>query len=226
MGKLIVLEGLDGSGKGTQSRYLAEQLEKAGKKVRLIDFPKYGSAGAALVELYLQGGLGGKPEDTGAYAASMFFAADRYVSYRQDWKKDYLDPDTVLIANRYTTANAYHQLSKMERADWDVFLTWLWDFEYSKLGLPAPERVILVDVPQSVSDANVEKRSLETGVSKDIHEQDREYLHRCREAALYVAETCGWTVISCADENGAQYPVEVIGKTIREALADLIGTDL
>jgi dTMP kinase len=222
MGKLIVLEGLDGSGKGTQSRYLADNLEKAGKKVRLIDFPKYGSDGASLVELYLQGGLGGKPEDTGAYAASMFFAADRYVSFRQDWQKDWMDPDTVVIANRYTTANAYHQLSKIERAEWDGFLAWLWDFEYEKLGLPAPDRVILVDVPQSVSEANVEKRSLETGVKKDIHEKDREYLHRCREAALYVAETCGWTVISCADEKGNQYPVETIGRSIEEELADLL----
>lgn len=222
MGKLIVLEGLDGSGKGTQCRYLAENLEKEGKKVRLIDFPKYGSQGATLVELYLQGGLGGKPEDTGAYAASMFFAADRYVSFRQDWGNDFTDPDTILIANRYTTANAYHQLSKMERADWDPFLAWLWDFEYQKLGLPAPDRVILVDVPQSVSDANVEKRSRETGVTKDIHEKDREYLKKCREAALYVAETCDWTVISCADEAGCQYPVEVIGSAIREALADLL----
>ena len=222
MGKLIVLEGLDGSGKGTQCRYLADNLEKAGKKVRLIDFPKYGSDGASLVELYLRGGLGGKPEDTGAYAASMFFAADRYVSYRQEWQKDYLDPDTVIIANRYTTANAYHQLSKMDRTDWDGFLAWLWDFEYTKLGLPAPDRVILVDVPQSVSDANVDKRSRETGVDKDIHEKDREYLRRCREAALYVAEACGWTVISCADENGKQYSVEVIGDAVREALADLL----
>ena len=76
MGKLIVLEGLDGSGKGTQSRYLAEQLEEAGKKVRLIDFPKYGSDGASLVELYLQGGLGGKPEDTGAYQNSAYYAGE------------------------------------------------------------------------------------------------------------------------------------------------------
>ena len=213
MGKLIVLEGLDGSGKGTQSRYLADNLEKTGKKVRLIDFPKYGSEGASLVELYLQGGLGGKPEDTGAYAASMFFAADRYVSFRQDWQKDWLDPDTVVIANRYTTANAYHQLSKMEREEWDGFLAWLWDFEYVKLGLPAPDRVILVDVPQSISDANVEKRSLETGVKKDIHEKDREYLHRCREAALYVAETCGWTVISCV-KDGAMRTIEDIHEEI------------
>ncbi len=222
MGKLIVLEGLDGSGKGTQSRYLADNLQKAGKKVRLIDFPKYGSQGAALVELYLQGGLGGKPEDTGAYAASMFFAADRYVSFRQDWQRDFADPDTILIANRYTTANAYHQLSKMEKDQWDTFLDWLWDFEYVRLGLPAPDRVILVDVPQSVSDANVEKRSRETGVQKDIHEKDRMYLMRCREAALYVAEKCDWTVIPCADADGKQYPVETIGSAIAEALHDLI----
>ena len=130
--------------------------------------------------------------------------------------------ETVVIANRYTTANAYHQLSKMDRADWDAFLAWLWDFEYQKLGLPSPDRVILVDVPQSVSDANVEKRSRETGAVKDIHEKDREYLHRCREAALYVAEACGWTVLSCADEEGVQFPVEVIGEAVRNALADLI----
>ncbi len=222
MGKLIVLEGLDGSGKGTQSRYLADNLRSAGKRVKMLDFPKYHSDGASLVELYLGGGLGGKPEDTGAYAASMFFAADRYVSYRQDWQADHLDADTLLIANRYTTANAYHQLSKMDRADWDDFLAWLWDFEYTKLGLPAPDRVILVDVPQSVSDANVEKRSLETGVTKDIHEKDREYLHRCREAALYVAAKCGWTIISCADEDGKQYSVEEIGEKIHESIKDIL----
>ncbi len=222
MGKLIVLEGLDGSGKGTQSRYLADNLIKAGKKVKLIDFPKYGSDGASLVELYLGGGLGGKPEDTGAYAASMFFAADRYVSYRQDWQADYEDADTLLIANRYTTANAYHQLSKMDKCDWDAFLTWLWDFEYTKLGLPAPDKVILIDVPQSVSNANVEKRSHETGVAMDIHEKDPVYLQRCREAALYVAEKCGWHVVSCADNEGKQYPVEVIGQRIQTALAGVL----
>ena len=213
-----MLEGLDGSGKGTQSRLLAERLNKEGKKVRLIDFPSYGSAGASLVELYLGGGLGGKPEDTGAYAASMFFAADRYVSYRQDWGKDWQDPDTIVIANRYTTANAYHQLSKMDKDQWDGFLAWLWDFEYTKLGLPTPDQVILIDVPQSVSDANVEKRSRETGAVLDIHETDHAYLHRCREAALYVAEKCHWNVVACADANGQQYPVDVIGEKIWQTI--------
>jgi len=222
MGKLIVLEGLDGSGKGTQTRRLCDIYTKAGYKVRMLDFPAYGTPGAAMVELYLKGGLGASPADTGAYAASMFFATDRYVSFRQDWQKDFLDPDTLLIANRYTTANAYHQLSKMPREAWDSFLTWLWDFEFDKLGLPAPDLVVFIDVPQAVSDANVEKRSRETGVKKDIHETDNAYLSLCREASLYTAEKCGWQVVSCADESGRQLSIETIGKKIEQLAAPFL----
>lgn len=221
MGKFIVLEGLDGSGKGTQSKLLAEQLEGEGYRVRILDFPVYESESSAFVRLYLNGGLGGKPEDTGAYAASMFFAADRYVSYRQDWQADCGREDTVVIANRYTTANAYHQLSKQPETEWDAFLDWLWDFEYTKLGLPAPDRVILLDVPQWLSDANVEKRSRETGQAMDIHETDRQYLAKCRKAALYVGEKCGWTILPCADDK-AQFPREQIASEIRNTLKDLI----
>ena len=221
MGKFIVLEGLDGSGKGTQSKLLANQLEKEGYRVRILDFPVYESESSAFVRLYLSGGLGGKPEDTGAYAASMFFAADRYISFRQDWMADWEKDDTILIANRYTTANAYHQLSKLPEEEWDAFLDWLWDFEYTKLCLPSPNRVILLDVPQWLSDANVEKRSRETGQAMDIHETDREYLARCRKAALYVAEKCGWTVLPCADDK-AQFSREQIAGEIRRVLNDLI----
>ncbi len=207
MGKLIVLEGLDGSGKGTQTDLLIDSLRKNGKKVKKIDFPDYGSDGAALVELYLKGGLGGSPFDTNAYAASMFYAADRYVSFRREWSADYADPDTVIVANRYTTANAYHQLSKLEKAEYSAFLDWLWDFEYGKLGLPSPDLVLLLDMPASLSEKMVEKR----GADKDIHELDTGYLERCREAALYVADVCGWTVISCGEENAdVPYPREKI----------------
>jgi len=221
MGKFIVLEGLDGSGKGTQSTLLAAQLEKEGYRVRIIDFPVYNSESSAFVKLYLNGGLGGKPEDTGAYAASMFFAADRYISYRQDWQADYGREDTILVANRYTTANAYHQLSKLPEREWDGFLDWLWDFEYNKLALPVPDQVILLDVPQWLSDANVEKRSRETGQAMDIHETDHQYLARCRKAALYTAEKCGWTIVSCADEK-AQFSRERIASAVREVLRALI----
>ena len=221
MGCLIVLEGLDGSGKGTQTDLLIETLRKSGRKVRKIDFPKYGSAGASLVELYLNGGLGGSPFDTGAYAASMFYAADRYVSFRQDWGKDYADPDTVIVANRYTTANAYHQISKLKKEEYDSFLAWLWDFEYTKLGLPEPDLVLLLDMPASLSAKMVEKR----GEKKDIHELDTDYLSRCREAALYVSRACGWTVIPCGNEASAEpYPRErILGEITAAAERVLAG---
>ena len=205
MSKLIVLEGLDGSGKGTQTQLLREYLEKSGYRTHVIDFPNYNSEGSALVKLYLGGGLGDHPDDTNAYAASMFFAADRYVSYINQWRQEYLREDTVVIANRYTTANAYHQLSKMPGRDWDAFLDWLWDFEFEKLGLPAPDGVILLDMPESVSTALVRKRSEETGRVMDIHELDTDYLSRCRRAASYAAGKCGWHVIRCADD-GAEEP--------------------
>ncbi len=223
MNKFIVLEGLDGSGKGTQTELLREYLESVGKRVRVIDFPAYGTPGASLVELYLGGGLGAHPDDTGAYAASMFFAADRYVSYVNDWKKDYDDPEAYVIANRYTTANAYHQISKLPEAEWDTFLDWLWDFEFGRIGLPAPDRVLLLDMPDTVSDELVRRRSEATGAKLDIHEQDTAYLRRCREAAHYVAGKCGWTVIACAADGDTEPASrEEIAEKIRDAVKDLL----
>ena len=201
MSHFIVLEGLDGSGKGTQTERLRQRLENEGKRVRVIDFPDYSSEGCTLVKMYLDGKLGADPDDTNAYAASMFFAADRYVSFVTSWKADYENEDTVIIANRYTTANAYHQLSKMPEGEWDSFLEWLWDFEFSKLGLPRPDRVILLDMPERISSSMVRHRSEATGRKMDIHETHEDYLLKCRRAASYVAGKCGWSVISCADEQ-------------------------
>jgi len=223
MGKFIVLEGLDGSGKGTQTELLCKRLESEGRRVRVIEFPDYASDGSMLVRMYLNGRLGADPADTNAYAASMFFAADRYVSYVTSWRDDWRDPDTVVLANRYTTANAYHQLAKLPEDAWDGFLAWLWDFEFSKLGLPAPDAVLLLDMPERVSSALVKRRSAETGQKLDIHETHGEYLRACRRAASYVASSCGWRVISCAPEDGEEpYPREVIADRVREALADIL----
>jgi len=223
MSKFIVLEGLDGSGKGTQIELLREYLINNGKRVRVIDFPDYASEGSTLVKMYLDGKLGQNPSDTNAFAASMFFAADRYVSYVTGWKEDYLKDDTYIIANRYTTANAYHQLSKMPEDEWEGFLSWLWDFEFGKLGLPSPDRVILLDMPESVSSALVRSRSAETGRKIDIHEKDEGYLLSCRRAANYTAEKCGWTVIKCAgEEDTVPYPREKIAADIADSIADLL----
>lgn len=86
-GKLIVIEGLDGSGKGTLSSMLFREMQKRERQVRKISFPMYGTPGAAPVEVYLSGKLGEHPEDTGPYAASTLYAVDRYLSYRADWGK-------------------------------------------------------------------------------------------------------------------------------------------
>ena len=217
MGKLIVIEGLDGSGKGTQSHLLAENLRAEGKRVRELSFPHYESESSALVRFYLNGGLGASPDATNAYAASMFFAADRYITYATDWKRDYLDPDVTLIANRYTTANAYHQLAKLPREAWDEFLAWLWDLEFTRLGLPRPDAVVALSMEPEISHALILRRSAATGVAQDIHEADADYLARCYEALGYAAASLGWILLRCTDGT-APYPIEEMQRRIRAAL--------
>ena len=217
MGRLIAIEGLDGAGKNTQSEKLCRYLSTRGIKVKKIDFPNYSGKGSTLVKMYLDGELGPSPDDTNPYAASSFFACDRYISYVTEWRDILRDPDSVVVANRYTTANAYHQMAKMPRGEWDAFLEWLWDFEFGKLGLPHPDDVILLVLPPEISLGNVEKRSRNFNVKLDIHEKDTEYLSRCYEAALYAADKLGWKVIDCA-EDGRQLGVDDIFTKIFAAL--------
>lgn len=197
MGKFIAIDGLDGSGKGTQSEILVERLKREGERVRVLSFPMYESDSSLFVRMYLEGKLGSKPSDTNAYAASMFFATDRYVSYRTDWKKDIDDPDTIVVANRYTTANAVHQLSKLPEDEWEKFLAWLWDFEFGKLGLPEPDLVLYLELPPKLSLSLVKSRSSSTGQKMDIHELDTAYMDKCYEAALYSCKKLDWCQIKC-----------------------------
>ena len=197
MGILITIDGLDASGKETQSNLLCEALRARGKRVRLLSFPMYGERSAVPVEMYLSGALGGEPTDTNAYAASSFFSVDRYISFRTDWCADLADPDTVVVTNRYTTANAVHQLSKLPRDQWEGFLAWLWDFEFDKLGLPRPNCILYLEMRPDISRRLLAARSAETGRAQDIHERSCDHLERSYEAALYAAETLGWHKISC-----------------------------
>ena len=150
MSTFIAIDGLDGSGKETQSKMLVSALEKKGYPVRYLSFPMYESESSALVRMYLNGKLGDKPSDTNAYAASTFFACVRYASYKSDWKLDCDSPDKIIVANRYTSANAVHQLSKMPKAEWNSFLSWLWDYEYEKLGVPAPDLVLYLEMTPEI----------------------------------------------------------------------------
>ena len=207
-GKLIVFEGTDGSGKATQSGLLCRRLEEAGKPFRKIDFPRYGEPSAAMVEQYLGGALGKDPGAVNAYAASTFYAVDRYASYKQDWGEFY-DAGGLVVADRYTTSNAVHQASKLPQGEREAYLAWLFDFEYRLLGLPKPSLVIYLDVPTELSEQMMRRREAATGTHADIHEQDIAYLRACRENARQVARSCGWQVVSCA-EGARMRPVEEI----------------
>lgn len=196
---LIALDGLDGSGKETQTRLLENALHEKGIPCRSVSFPTYDSEMSAAVKLYLSGRFGKDPNAVNGFAASSFYAVDRYCSYMLDWKKDY-DEGTVILANRYTTANAVHQLSKLPAEEYDAFLDWLFDFEFGKLTLPKPDLVLYLCVPPSVSMALVESRSAETGRTTDIHETNKQHLYDSYRAALYSAKKLGWAKIDCAKE--------------------------
>ena len=217
MGRFIVIDGLDGSGKETQSLILKKHLEEKGVNVRYISFPCYENDSSLFVKKYLNGELGSRPEDTNAYAASSFFAADRYLSYRTDWKKDIYDPDTVVIANTYTTANAVHQLSKLPKEQWNGFLSWLWDYEFYKLGIPVPDAVIYLEMHPDISYKLIKSRSEKTGRATDIHENDGSFLYKSYEAALYASDRLNWSRICCY-EGENPLTIEEISELVRTAL--------
>lgn len=215
-GRLIVIDGLDGTGKSTQIQAVYERLRKEDDRILSISFPDYEKPSSALVRMYLNGELSQDAGGVNAYAASSFYAVDRYASYKQYWEKEYLDGYTVLAA-RYTTSNAIYQMEKLPVSQWDSYLDWLSDYEYQKLGLPSPDRVILLDMPRSVADRLILSRYAGDESRRDLHERDLSYLERCREASLYAAKKQGWTVIPCADAENP-YPRETITQLILDAL--------
>ena len=212
MGKLIVIEGTDGSGKSTQFRMMSEHLKKDNIAFKHLVFPRYQEESSALIRMYLGGQFGAKPSDVNAYAASSFYAVDRYASYKMDWGQWYEDGGLVL-SDRYTTSNAVHQASKEPAETRKQFLHWLYDFEYAKLGLPKPDLVIYLDVPTDFTEKLLRHREADTNTKADIHEQDMQYLATCRETGRAAAAYYGWTVISCV-KDGAMRSIEDIHEEI------------
>ena len=210
-GKLIVFEGTDGSGKATQTAMLCQRLEQEGIPYRKLTFPRYGKPSAAMVEEYLQGKLGKKPSDVNAYAASMFYAMDRYASYKQDWG-DFYNAGGLIVADRYTTSNAVHQASKLPDEERREFLEWLFDLEYRLLGLPAPDLVFYLDMPTEVTEKLMRRREMAEGSAADIHEQDAAYLRACRDNARAIADACGWRMVNCARDGEPRMVEDIHGE--------------
>ena len=219
--RLIVLEGIDGSGKSTQFRLLWQSLEREGRSLRRIVFPRYDQESSALVRLYLGGAFGARPGDVNAYAASTFYAVDRYAAFKSDWGADYR-AGKLILSDRYTTSNACHQGAKLSGAARRDYLDWLYDFEFRLLELPRPDLVLYLDVSLEAALGQIAGRQARTGEQGDIHEKDREYLGACLEAGRYAADHYGWQRIPCLDGAGHMRPPEDIHEDIRAYVAPLV----
>lgn len=222
-GKLITIEAGDGSGKATQTKALYDRLQLEGYNVMKVEYPDYDSDSSALVKMYLGGAFGDKAQAVDAYGASAFFAVDRYASFHMKWKQAY-EGGAIIIADRYTTSNMVHQAVKLtDDNERERFLNWLWDFEFSKLKLPVPDVVVYLDMDPDVSDQLIAARAKsDSSRGKDIHEKDRDYLHRCHEAYGWVADKYGWKRIGCCS-GGRVRSIEEIHADVYEAVRPFIG---
>lgn len=207
---MLVIEGLDGSGKATQTQKLMERLDRLGKDAVKVSFPNYEDDSSALVKMYLRGDLG-QAEEVNAYAASLFYTVDRYATFRKAYRK-FWERGYTIVADRYTTSNMFHQCTKEPKENWDAYLSWLEDLEYEKVGLPRPTQVVYLDVEPEVSRALLSKRYEGDESKKDIHEANFAYLLRCREAALYAAQKFGWKVIRCNEGSEMRSVEDISGE--------------
>jgi len=214
-GVLIAIEGTDGSGKATQTKALAGRLREDGETIRQLSFPRYDNDSSALVRMYLNGNFGDKPKDVNAYAASTFYAVDRYASFKDDWERDYRN-GFVIVTDRYTISNAIHQGAKLPEDDRGAYLDWLYDLEFVRMGIPKPDIVFYLDVPGEVAAKLREGRPLKNHESRDIHEADATYLDACRRSALSIAEASGWTVITCAKNGVMRTPEDISEELYRK----------
>lgn len=222
--KIIVIEGVDSSGKATQSKLLYDRLSNSGKDVVSVEFPNYKSQSSAVAKMYLAGEFGTNPSDVSPYAASTFFAVDRFASVRGEWK-GYFSDDKIIIADRYTTSNMVHQASKISDDDEKTkFLDWLYDFEYNVLSLPKPDLVIFLDMPVENARELMRDRAnkFDNSAVKDIHERSESYLQKSYDNACFVANKYGWKHIKCA-VDGKVRTIDDISEEIYKAVELVLG---
>lgn len=217
--RLVVIEGLDGSGKSTQFEIIDSIFAQNNIPHKSISFPDYNNPSSSLVKMYLGGEFSQNAEDINAYAASSFYAVDRYASFKLFWEDAYNNGD-IILASRYVTSNAIYQMVKCKKNEWDSYLDWLYEYEYEKLGLPKPDLVIFLDMPVEVSQRLMTSRYDGDESKKDIHEMNVDFLKNCREAALYAADKQNWKIINCSDGK-APLSVNTITDKIMEEIKKL-----
>lgn len=221
-GKLIVIEGTDGSGKATQTKRLYDKLSAEGYKVETVEFPQYRTPGAAMVEEYLNGQLG-TAEEVGPYRASIFYAVDRYAKSKEIYQ--WIDDGKIVLCNRYMIANKGHQAGKIHNiAERDNYLRWLDELEFGIFGIPRPDKVLLLFMPCEIAQRLVGHKDLRDylhGKKMDIHEADLKHLKDAEEAYLYVAKKEGWDIIDCSDGEEA-LPIEAVFEKVYKQVKEIV----
>ena len=223
MGKLIVIDGTDGSGKQTQMEMLESNLKNAGIDYKKTSFPNYASPSSSLVKMYLSGEFGNDADKISPYIASTFYAADRYATYKKELE-DYYTKGGLILADRYTTANMVHQAGKIRNKDERrKFLEWLWDLEFNMYKIPIPTKVFFLNMPLEYSLKLMENRKnkFDNEAKKDIHESNKEYLRESYEAACELAKEYGWEEIKCIKNEeirSREDIAEEIFKSVKEIL--------
>ncbi len=220
MPKLIIIEGLDGSGKSTQTALLEQYLAHSNVNFKKIKLPDYDSPSSTLVNMYLGGEFGTSADDVNAYAAGAFYAVDRYASFKLKWQEDY-ENGTLILADRYATSNSIYQMEKLDKSEWNSYLDWSEDFEYNKIGIPRPDLVIYLDVPVEISQRLMSQRYSGDENKKDVHESNVQFLKNCRESALFTAKKQNWAVVDCT-KDGQMLPID----TIHNIICDLVNKEL
>jgi dTMP kinase len=215
-GKLYVIEGVDGSGKATQTELLYQALLAKGKPVRKVSFPDYDSPSSSLIKMYLNGEFGTDPQSVNAFATSVFFAVDRFASFRKDWQEFY-ENGGIIIADRYVTSNLVHQAGKISNtAEKERYIQWLSDLEYNIFGLPMPDCVIFLDMPPAYSlKLRQQRNELKQGLTADIHEADQTYLQNAYENAIGIAKHQEWHTISCVTDDNIRTIEDIHDEILR-----------
>ena len=221
-GRLIVFEGTDGSGKSTQFRRFCQAAEDRGLTYQRLVFPQYSEPSSALIRMYLGGEFGAHPQDVNPYAASAFYAVDRYASLKKVWGRFY-EEGGLILTDRYSTSNAVHQAVKCSPEERPAFLRWLDEFEHDKLGLPRPDLVLYLDMPTRQAVQLLRSREAATHTQADIHELDTGYLAACRDCALEAARVLGWQVIPCMEGDRLPSIEEIHQDILDRALPVLTG---
>lgn len=219
---IIVIEGTDGCGKGTQTKKLVESLETMGLGVYTKSFPNYDSPSSEPVKMYLGGAFGDTADCLNAYQASTLFASDRLATYKLEIEPA-IKQGNIIVLDRYTTANMVHQCSKIdEPIDKMKYISWAENFEYGALKLPRPTITFFLDMPAEKSIELAHARGeLKAGTSKDIHEADEEYLKKSYKNGKWVANKLDWKIINCVNKKGE---IKTIDEIHNEIMQEVMNT--